>query len=232
MDRGAWQATVHRVTKSWTWLKLLSTDAHIYHWISTLAWKKSYDKSRQHIKKQRHHFANKGPYSQSYGFSSSHLQMWELDHKEVSCWRIDAFKLWCWGRVLRVPWIARRSSQLILKEINLWILIGRTDAIAKAPILWQLDAKSWLIGKDDAGKDWGQEKGVTEDWMGGWHHWLNAHEIEQTPGDSGGQGDQVCCSPQDHKELDTTERLNNKSENWAHDRKKKTLTHIKPLPHA
>ena len=158
--------------------------------------------------------------------------MWELDHKEVSCWRIDAFKLWCWGRVLRVPWIARRSSQLILKEINLWILIGRTDAIAKAPILWQLDAKSWLIGKDDAGKDWGQEKGVTEDWMGGWHHWLNAHEIEQTPGDSGGQGDQVCCSPQDHKELDTTERLNNKSENWAHDRKKKTLTHIKPLPHA
>ena len=85
--------------------------------LKTLAlWKKSYDKPRLHIKKQRHYFANKGPSSQSYGFFSSHERMWELGHKE--CWRIDAFELWCWRRLLRVPWTARRSNQSILKEIN------------------------------------------------------------------------------------------------------------------
>ena len=91
----------------------------------TLApWKKSYDKLRQHIKKQRHYFANKGPSSQSYGFSNSHVWMWELDYKES--WtiktaehrRIDAFELWCWRRLLRVPWTARRSNKSILKEIS------------------------------------------------------------------------------------------------------------------
>ena len=81
-------------------------------------WKKSYDELRQYIKKQRHYFANKVPYSQSYGFSSSHVLMWELDHKETECQRTDAFKLWCWRRLLRVPWTARRSNQPILKEIN------------------------------------------------------------------------------------------------------------------
>ena len=81
-------------------------------------WKKSYDKHRQHIKKQRHHFADKGPSSQSYGFSSSHVRMWELDHKKAERQRIDAFKLWCWRRLLRVPWTAKRSNQSILREIN------------------------------------------------------------------------------------------------------------------
>ena len=71
------------------------------------------------IKKQRHHFADQGPYSQSYGFSSSHVWLWELDHKEAECWRTDAFKLWCWRRLLRVTWTARRSKQSIPKEINL-----------------------------------------------------------------------------------------------------------------
>ena len=71
-----------------------------------------------HIKKQRYHFANEGPYSQSYGLSNSHVQIWELDHKESDRWRIDAFELWCWRRLLRVSWIARRSNQSILKEIN------------------------------------------------------------------------------------------------------------------
>ena len=80
-------------------------------------WKKSYDKPRQHIKKQRHYFADKGLYSKSYGFSSSHVWMWELDIKKVEPWRIDAFKLWCWRRLFRVPWTAR-SNQSILKEIN------------------------------------------------------------------------------------------------------------------
>ena len=81
-------------------------------------WKKSYDQPRQHIKKQRHYFSNKGPSSQSYGFSSSHVWMWELDYKETECWRIDAFELWWGRRLLRVPWTARRSNQSILKEIS------------------------------------------------------------------------------------------------------------------
>ena len=94
-----------------------------------------------------------------------------------------------------------------------WVFIGRTDdeAEAEAPILWPLDAKSWLIGKDpDAGKDWGQEdKGAAENKMVGWHHWLNGHEFEQTLGDGEGQESLVCCSPWGHKELDMTEQLNN-----------------------
>ena len=81
-------------------------------------WKKSYDQPRQHIKKQRHYFANKGLSSQSYGFSSSHVWMWELDYKESFWTFFDAFELWCWRRLLRVPWTARRSKQSILKEIS------------------------------------------------------------------------------------------------------------------
>ena len=81
-------------------------------------WKKSYDQPRQHIKKQRHYFANKGPSSQSNGFSSSHIWIWELTIKKAECWRINVFELWCWRRLLRVPWTARRSNQPILKEIS------------------------------------------------------------------------------------------------------------------
>ena len=87
--------------------------------LSFLLGKKSCDKPRQQIKKQRQHFANKGLSSQSYGSSSSHVWMWELDHKKAQHWRTDAFELWCWRRLLRVPWTARRSNQSILKEINL-----------------------------------------------------------------------------------------------------------------
>ena len=81
-------------------------------------WTKSYDQCRQHIKKQRHYLANKGPSSQGYGFSSSHVWVWELDYKESWAPKIHAFKLWCWRRLLRVPWTARRSNQSILKEIS------------------------------------------------------------------------------------------------------------------
>ena len=92
-----------------------------------------------------------------------------------------------------------------------WIFIGRTDAEAETSILWPPDAKNWLIGKDpEAGKDWRQEKGMTEDEMVGWHLWLNGHELEQAPGVGDGQGGMACCSPRGHKESDTTERLN-----WA-----------------
>ena len=91
-----------------------------------------------------------------------------------------------------------------------WMFFGRTDAEAETPILWPLDAKNWHIGKDpDAEKDWRQEeKGMAEDKMVGWHHWLDRHEFEQAPGVGDGQGSLACCSPWGRKESDTTERLN------------------------
>ena len=93
-----------------------------------------------------------------------------------------------------------------------WIFIRRTDAEAETPVFWPPDVKSWFIRKDpDAGKDWRQEeKGMTQDEMVGWHHQLNGHEFEQAPGDGEGQGILACCSPWGHKELDTTEQMNNK----------------------
>ena len=169
-------------------------------------WKESYDKPRQHIKKQRHYFANKGPSSQKYVFSSSHVWMWELDHKE-SC----TLKNWCfWTMVLEKALESLLDSKEI-KPVNPkgnepWIFIGRTDAEAEALILWPPDVKSQLMGKDsDAGKDWGQEeKRETEGEMVGWHHRLNSQEFEQTLRDSEGQGSLVCCSPWGRKELDVT----------------------------
>ena len=90
------------------------------------------------------------------------------------------------------------------------IFIGRTEAEAEAPVLWPPDAKSWLIGEDPhAGKDWRwEEKGMTEDEVAGWHHWLNGPKFEWAPGVGDGQGSLACCSPWGLKELDTTERLN------------------------
>ena len=98
--------------------------------------------------------------------------------KKAELWRIDAFELWCWKRLLRILWTARRSNQS--KGNQSWIFIGRADVEAETPILWPPDAKNWLIGKDpDVGKDWGQEeKGKTKDEMVGWHHWLDGHEFE------------------------------------------------------
>ena len=158
-------------------------------------WKKSYDQSRKHFKKQRHYFANKDPHSQSYGFSSSHVWMWDLDHKES--W---APKNWCFWNVvlektLESPLDCKEIKPVNPKGNQPWMFIGRTEA--EAPILWPLGAKNWLIGKDpDAGKDWGQEKkGMTEDEMVGWHHRLDGHEFEQVPGVGDGQGGLACCSP-------------------------------------
>ena len=163
-----------------------------------IPWKKSYDQPRQHITKQRHYLANKGPSSQTYGFSSSHAWMWELDYKE------------------RVSWTTRSSNKSILKEIGFWVFIGRTDAKAGAPILWPPDAKRWLIWKDpDAGKDWGQEKkGMTEDEMVGWHHWLSGYGFGWTPGVGDRQGGLACCSSWSHKESDMTERMNWTEMKW------------------
>ena len=124
------------------------------------------------LKKQKHHFVVKGSSSQSCGFSSSHVWMWELGIKKTECPRIDALELWCWRRLLRVPWTARRWNQSVLKEINPeHSLEGLMLNEAQAPIIWPLDTKSWLIRKaSDAGKDWRQEKGATEDEMVGGHH--------------------------------------------------------------
>ena len=136
-------------------------------------WKESYNQPRQHIKKQRHYFANKGLSSQGYGFSNSHIWCKSWTIKKVECQKVDAFELWCWRRLLRVPWTARRSSQSILKEINPeYSFMGRTDAEGEAPILWPLDAKGWLIWKDpDPGKDWRwEEKGRRGQRM----RWLDA----------------------------------------------------------
>ena len=105
--------------------------------------------------------------------------MYRCESWKAECWRIDAFELWCWRRLLRVPWAARRSNQSILKRNQSWVFIGRTDVEAETPILWPPDAKNWLIGKDpDAGKDWRwKEKGMSEDEMVGWHHQLDGYEF-------------------------------------------------------
>ena len=129
--------------------------------------------------------------------------------KKVEHQRIDAFELWCWRSLLRVPWTARRSYHSP-KGNQSWTFIGRTDAEAETSVLWPPNVKNWLIWKDpDPGKDWRQEeKGTTEDEMVGWHHRRDGHEFEQTLVIGDGQGSQLCCSPWDHKESDTTELLN------------------------
>ena len=142
--------------------------------------KESYYRPRQHIKKQRHYFANKGPYNQSYGFPSSHVWIWELDHKEN--W---ALKNWCFWTVVLEKTLESPLNLKGIKPVNpkgdqSWIFIGRTDAEAETPILWSLDSKNLFIWKDpDAGKDWSQEEMRTTQYeMVGWHHRLNEHEFE------------------------------------------------------
>ena len=157
------------------------------------------------VLRSRHLFANKASYSQSCGFPSSHVWMWKLDHKEG--W---ALKSWCFWTValektLKSPLDSKEIKPVNPKGNQPWIFIGRTDGEAKAPVLWPPDAKSRL-GKDlNAGKDWGQEeKGLTENEMVEWHHRLNGHEFEWTPGDSEEQGSLACCNSWGHKESDTT----------------------------
>ena len=173
-------------------------------------WKESYDQPRQHIKKQRHYFANKGPSSQGYGFSSGHEWMWELDCEES--WEL---KNWCFWTVvlektLESPLDCKEIQSVHPKGDQSWVYFGRTDAEAETPILWPPHVKSWLIGKDpDAGRSWGQEeKGMTEDEMAGWHHWLDGREFEWTPGVGDGQGGLACCNSWGCKESDMTEWLN------------------------
>ena len=158
-------------------------------------WNKNYDQPGEHIKKQRHYFANKSPSSQRYGFSSSHVWMWELDGEES--W---VLKNWCFWTVvlektLESPLVCKEIQPVHPKGDQSWVFIGRTDVKAETPILWPPDAKNWLIGKDpDAGKDWEQEeKRMTEDEMVGWHHRLDGHGFGWTPGVGDGQGGLACC---------------------------------------
>ena len=169
-------------------------------------WKKNYDKPRQHIKKQRHYSANKGPLVKAMVFPVViHVWMWELDHKEG--W---ALKDWCFQTMVLEKTLESPLDSKEIKPVNpkgnpSWIFIGRTDDETEAPKLWPPGVKSWFIGKDpDDGKDWGQEKGVTVDEMVGWSHQFNGHEFEETWGNSGGQGSLACCSPWGSKEMDTT----------------------------
>ena len=164
-------------------------------------WKESYDQPRQHIKKQRHYFVNKGLSIQGYGFSSGHVWMWELDCKEN--W---VPKNWCFWTVvleetLESPLDCKEIKPIHPKRDQSWLFIGRTDVEAESPILWPPHVKSWLVGKDpDAGRDWGQEeKGTTEDEMAGWHHRLNGYEFEWTLGVGDGQRGLLCCDSWGHK---------------------------------
>ena len=168
-------------------------------------WKKSYYQPRQHIKKQRHYFANKGPLSQSYGFSCRHVWMWELDYKES--W---GPKYWCFWTVVLEKTLESPLDWVHPKGNQSWVFIGRTDAEDEAPMLWLPGAKSWLIWKDpDSGKNWEQEeKGMAEGEMVEWHHRLDGFESEQVPWADDRQGSLEHCNPWGLKESDTTEQLN------------------------
>ena len=141
-------------------------------------WEKSYDQHRQHIKKQRHYFVNKGLSSQTYGFFSSPIWMW-WTIKKAECQRIDAFELWCWRR-LESPLECTEIQPVHPKGGQSWVCIGRTDTEAEIPVLWPPHVKSWLIENvAHAGRDWGQEeKGTTEEERAGWHHQLDGYEFE------------------------------------------------------
>ena len=154
--------------------------------------------------------------NQSYGFSSSHVWMWELHYKES--W---ALKNWCFWTVvlektLESPLYCKEIQPVLPKGNKSWIFIGKTDAEAETPILWPSDVKNWLIGKDpDAGKDWRQEeKGITEDEPVGWQHQLNEQEFEQAPGVGDGQGILESCSPWGCRESYMTEWLKWTELNW------------------
>ena len=172
-------------------------------------WKESYDKLRQLIKSKDITLPTKVHIVKAMVFPvvMYGCESWTI--KKAECWRIDVFELWCWRRLLRDPWTARRSNQSILKEINPECSLEGLMLKLKLQYFGHLMWRSQLIRKDpDAGKDWRQEeKRKTEDKLVGWHHQLNAHEFEQAPGDGEGQGSLLCCSPWSCKELDMAEGL-------------------------
>ena len=177
--------------------------------------KKSYDQPRQHIKKQRHYFVNKDLSSQGYGFSSSHVRMWDLDHKES--WELKNWRFWTvvLEKILESPLDCKEIKPVNPKGNQSWTVIRRTDAKAGAPILWPPDAKNWLTGKDpDAGKSEGGRI------RGRWRmRWLDGITNSMDMSLSKllelvmGQGNLACCSPWGRKEFDTTQWLKLQSNN-------------------
>ena len=167
--------------------------------------------------KVMNYFADKDPSSQSYDFPSSHVWMWELDYKESWVPKNRCFWILVLEKTPESPLDSKEIQPVHPKGDQSWVFIWRTDAEAETPTLWSPDGKNWLTGKDsDARKDWRhEEKGTTEDEMVVWHHQLDWHAFEQTPGDGDGQGSLACCSPWGLKESDTTERLNWTELNWT-----------------
>ena len=161
--------------------------------------------------KSRYYFPDKGPSSQTYGFSSSQVWKWELDHKVGWVLMNWCFQLCCWRRLLRVPWTTKRSNQYILKEINPEYSLEGLLLKQKLQYFVHLMQrpnhleKTVRLGKIEAGGE-GDDRG----WDGWMHHWLSGHEFEQAPGDGGGQGSLMHCSSWGCKELDITEWLNNR----------------------
>ena len=203
-----WETLFWGLQNHWKWW------LHPWNKKTLTPWKKSYDRSTQHIKKQRHYFVKKGSSSQGYGVSSSHVWIWELDYKEI--W---APKKWCFLTVVLEKTLesllnCKGKHPVHPKGNQSWIFMGRTDAEAETPILWPPDAKSWLIWRgSEAGKDWRrEEKGMTEDETVGWHHSLHALEFgklqELVMWRWWRQGGLACCRPWGCKEPDTTEWLN------------------------
>ena len=207
---------------SWCWtgrpgmLQLMGLQRVGHKWANELNWTelllgRKTVKNLNSILKSRDITANKGSYSQSYGFSSSPVWMWQLDHKEGWVLKNRCFPIVVLEKTLESPLNCKEIKPVNPKGNQSWIFTGRTGAEAEAPILWPPDVKSQLIRKDPyAGKDWGQEeKGATEDEMVGWHHWLNGHEFEQDSEDSEGQEAWRAARPWGHKEPDTDEWTNN-----------------------
>ena len=194
-------------------LDFLGFQNHYRWWLqpwneNTLApWKKNYDQTRQHIKKRRFHFANRGPSSQNDGFSSSHMWVWYLDYTASWVPKNWYFLIVVLEKTLERPLDCKKIKPVNPKGNLSWIFIGWTDAEAETPILWPPDAKKslekthWLTGKDsDAGKEWRQEeKGTAEDEMVGWHHRLGGYKFEQVLEVGNGQDSLVSFSPQGHK---------------------------------
>ena len=179
-----------------------------FSWREVISWrrrrKRSHDKPRQCLERQRHYSADKGPYSQGYGLPSGHIRLWELDCKEG--W---VLKNWCFGTMVLEETPESPSESKETKPVNLkrnQPFIGRTDAGVETPIFWSSDANSWFIRRvPDPRKYWEQkEKRASEDEMAGWHHQYNGDELGQTSRDGEGQRGLACCSPWGHKELDLT----------------------------
>ena len=169
-------------------------------------WKKSYDQPRQHIKKERHYFANKGPSSQSCGLSSSHVWIWELNYIESWAPKNWCFELWCWRRLLRVPWTARRSNQSILKEISHeYSLEGLMLKLKQyfGHLMWRTDSleKTMMLGKIEGRR---RRRWQRVRWLDGITDSMDM-SFEQALGIGDGQGRLACCSPQGHNESNTTE---------------------------